>query len=84
MEQIDYTDFDCRVEKFLRNQMTVEEAAAFKIELDTDNEKKQRAHTMALMIKAMNKVGMEQDQLIINAIKDMDETLQHEIVVELV
>ena len=74
MEQIDYTDFDYRVEKFLRNQMTVEEAAAFKVELDTDNEKKQRAHTMALMIKAMNKVGMEQDQLIINAIKDMDET----------
>lgn len=73
MGQIDYIDFDERVEKFLRNQMSTEEIATFKAELTADEEKKQRAHTIALMVKTMNKIGLERDQRVVNSIKNISE-----------
>ena len=73
MEQIDYIDFDERVEKFLCNRMSAEEFATFKTELAADEEKKQRAHTIALMVKTMNMIGLERDQQIVDSIKNMNE-----------
>ena len=73
MEQIDYIDFDERVERFLRNQMSADEIAAFKAELTADEEKKQRAHTIALMVETMNKIGLERDQQVVDSIRNMSE-----------
>lgn len=70
---IDYEYFDSQVDKYLRNQMTAEEETAFKAELDADEEKKQRARTIALMILSMQKVGRGRDQRIIDTIKTMSE-----------
>lgn len=73
---IDYEYFDSQVDKFLRNHMTAEEETAFKAELDTYEEKKQRARTIALMIHSMQEVGRdgrERDQRMIDTIKTMSE-----------
>lgn len=67
----DYEYFDLQVDRFLRNQMSEEESAALMSELVSDVEKKERARVIALMIKSMNKVGMEHDQQIVNQIKGL-------------
>lgn len=67
----DYVYFDQQVDKFLRNQMSEEEAIAFMSELSSDVEKKERARIIALMIKSMDKVGIEHDQQIVNQIKGL-------------
>lgn len=71
--EISYEAFDAQVDSFLRHQMTAEEEAAFKSELDAEPEKKERARVIALMIQSMQKGGREQDQKIVDQIKDMTE-----------
>ena len=66
-----YEYFDLQVDRFLRNQMSEEEAIAFMSELSSDVEKKERARIIALMIKSMDKVGIEHDQQIVNQIKGL-------------
>lgn len=67
----DYVYFDQQVDKFLRNQMSEEEITAFMSELSSDVEKKERARIIALMIKSMDKVGIEHDQQIVNQIRGL-------------
>ena len=73
MNDKDYTTFDEQVDHFLRNQMTAEEIGNFKTELASDVAKMQRAKIIALMVRSMEKVGMQHDQLLVDAIKYMDE-----------
>lgn len=73
MSDKDYITFDEQVDRFLRNQMTVEESADFKAELSADAEKMQRAKTIALMVKSMEKVGRQQDQQLVDTIRHLDE-----------
>lgn len=68
-----YENFDTMVEKFLRHQMTASEEKEFKAELTNNPELATRAKTMALMIKSMQRVGIEQDQNLLNEIKGMSE-----------
>lgn len=68
-----YENFDAMVDKFLRHQMTASEEKEFKSELVNSPELVARAKTIALMIKSMQKVGLEQDQKLVNEIKGMSE-----------
>ena len=72
-KMINYEEFDERVERFLRRQMTSEEEQSLKSELASDPEKKDRARVMALMIKTMQQEGQKQDLAIIDDIRGMDE-----------
>lgn len=69
-----YEIFDAKVDKFLRHQMTTQEEQQFKAELASDPELASRAKTMALMIKSMQTVGLQQDQKLVDEIKGMSET----------
>ncbi|MDE7025667.1 MAG: hypothetical protein K2O88_07290 [Paramuribaculum sp.] len=75
MEKNDnYEIFDEQVDKFLRHQMSKEEEQEFKSMLMANPPLMSRAKAMALMIKSMNKVGMERDRQIVNEIKGMNES----------
>ena len=65
--------FDARVDKYLRNQMTVEEESEFMEEFASDSEKKERARITALMVKAMRQQGMKHDLAIVDNIRQMGE-----------
>lgn len=71
MENRNYEEFDARVDKFLRNEMSDEEAGAFKDELSSDEDKMERARIIALMIKSMDKASMETEPA--ELIKTMNE-----------
>ena len=74
MEKINnYEEFDAKVDRYLRHQMTVEEEQAFKSEIALDNEKRERARITALMIKKMQQAGLKHDHKIIEAIHGMNE-----------
>lgn len=68
------TEFDVKVDRFLRYQMTCEEEVLFKAELLADPDKKERARIIALMLKTMHQTGLKQDQAIVDDIYNMDET----------
>ena len=55
-----YEYFDLQVDRFLRNQMSEEEATEFMSDLESDVEKKERARIIALMIKSMDIVAQLQ------------------------
>ena len=67
-----YEDFDYQVDRFLRNQMTVDEESAFKSLLNSSKELQERAHAIALAIDKMREDGRQKDLQIIEAIKDTD------------
>lgn len=69
-----FEEFDTRVDRYLRHQMTAEEEQAFRSEIASDSEKKERARITALMIKAMQQEGLSQDNKIIEEIRGMNET----------
>lgn len=69
-----YEYFDLQVDRFLRNQMSEEEATEFMSDLSSDVEKKERARIIALMIRSMDKVGIEHDQQIVNQIKGLSKS----------
>ena len=74
MEKIDnFVDFDAKVDKFLRHQMTEDEEVLFKSELHSDQEKMGRARTIALTIRSMQKEGIKHDQMIVDKIGGMNE-----------
>ena len=68
-----FEEFDAKVDKFLRHQMTAEEEQAFKQEIALNPEKKARARITALMIKTMLQEGLKNDQNIINDIRGLNE-----------
>lgn len=68
-----YENFDAKVDRFLRHQMTYQEEQEFKAELAANPELMARAKTMALMIKSMSDVGLKRDQQFIEDIKGMSE-----------
>lgn len=68
-----FEEFDARVDRYLRHQMTAEEEQAFRSEIASDSEKKERARITALMIKAMQQEGLSQDNKIIEEIRGMNE-----------
>lgn len=65
-----YTEFDERVDRFLRDQMTSEEEKSFMSELK-DPDKKARAQITAFMIKEMNIVRQENESAFISALNDV-------------
>lgn len=69
----DFEDFDARVDKYLRHQMTSEEEQAFRLEVELDAEKKEHARITALMVKTMQQEGMKHDKKIISDIQDFNE-----------
>ena len=74
-QEIDtYEDFDARVEKFLRKQMTEAEEQQFKDELANDADKKSRARAMALMASQMRDIRRNQEAAAIQQMSDMGET----------
>lgn len=68
-----FEEFDTKVDRYLRHQMTAEEEQAFRSEIASDSEKKERARITALMIKAMQQEGLSQDNKIIEEIRGMNE-----------
>lgn len=73
-QEIDtYEDFDARVEKFLRKQMTEAEEQQFKDELAADPVKKSRARAMALMASQMRDIRRKQEAAAIQQMSDMSE-----------
>lgn len=68
-----YEDFDARVEKFLRKQMTKAEEQLFKEELANDPNKKARARTMALMASEMKDIRRKQEAAAIQQMAGMSE-----------
>ena len=75
MEKINnFEEFDNKVDKFLRHQMTAEEEEeAFKLEIALDPEKKTRARITALMVRTMQQEGLKHDRNIINDIRGLNE-----------
>lgn len=74
-QEIDtYEDFDARVEKFLRKQMTEAEEQQFKDELAADPVKKSRARAMALMASQMRDIRRKQEAAAIQQMSDMGKT----------
>lgn len=68
-----YEEFDARVEKFLRKQMTEAEEQLFKEELAADPIKKSRARAMALMASEMKDIRRKQEAAAIQQMSDMSE-----------
>ena len=66
-------DFDKRVERFLKKQLTHEEELAFIEALKADKTLLERAKTLALAIDEMGKVRSERDAAVIKDIASLDE-----------
>lgn len=66
-------DFDKRVERFLKKQLTHEEELAFIEELKADNTLLERAKTLALAIDEMGILRSERDAAVIKGIASLDE-----------
>lgn len=66
-------DFDKRVERFLKKQLTHEEELAFIEELKTDKTLLERAKTLALAIDEMGILRSERDAAVIKGIASLDE-----------
>lgn len=74
IQKIDtYEEFDARVEKFLRKQMTETEEQLFKDELATDPDKKSRARVMALMASQMKDIRHKQEVAAVQRMSEMSE-----------
>ena len=74
-QEIDmYEEFDARVEKFLRKQMTEAEEQQFKDELAADPDKKSRARVMALMASQMRDIRRQQETAAVQQMSGMSET----------
>lgn len=67
-EEQETIERDERIEKFLKGQMTSQEESDFKEELSKDSDLKDRAVSMALLIKNMQSVGQESDDSVIDAV----------------
>ena len=66
-------DFDKRVERFLKKQLTHEEELAFIEALKADKTLLERAKTLALAIDEMGKLRSERDAAVIKDIASLDE-----------
>ena len=66
-------DFDKRVERFLKKQLTHEEELAFIEALKADKTLLERANTFALAIDEMGKLRSERDAAVIKDIASLDE-----------
>lgn len=65
--------FDAKLDLFLRGKMSADEEAAFKNELSSKPELKERAKAYALMIREMQAIEKKNDRRIINTIASMNE-----------
>ena len=74
MEKIDFELFDAQVDRFLRNEMTNDEQQDFKQLLSENAELRSRARTIALMIKTMRNEQAKRDTVIVETIKNMNES----------
>ena len=66
-------DFDKRVERFLKKQLTHDEELAFVEELKADKALLERAKTLALAIDEMGILRSQRDAAIIKGIASLDE-----------
>lgn len=67
----DMEQFDERVDRYLKNQMDVNEKSAFIDELESNPELKQRAEAIAIMIKEMREIGTERDAIVYDSIRNL-------------
>ena len=69
-EEQETIERDERIERFLKGQMTPQEESVFKEDLSKDSDLKNRAGSMALLIKSMQTVGHGQksDESVIDAV----------------
>lgn len=73
---------DERISAYLRGEMTADEEAAFKKELETDEELRSQANAVAHLAKAMRQVGEKQDEDIKEALLSSDEENVRKIAAE--
>ena len=73
---------DERISAYLRGEMTADEEAAFKKELETDEELRSQANAVAHLAKAMRQVGEKQDEDIKEALLSSDEESVRKIAAE--
>ena len=67
-EEQEKIEKDERIEKYLKGQMTPQEESVFKEDLSKDPDLKERAASMALLIKGMQSVGQESDDAVVDAV----------------
>lgn len=58
-------DFDERIEKFLRGEMTQEEEKVFKSDLKTNEELRMRAEAISALVRGMKRKGRNEDSSIL-------------------
>lgn len=61
---------DERIDLFLKGKMSKKEADEFREQLNNDDKLRERAITMAILLKSMKRAGAERDQEFINEIYD--------------
>lgn len=61
-----------RIVNYIRGEMTAEEEARFKAELQANAELRQKAALLARLTKAMREVGTEQDHAVVDALSTVD------------
>lgn len=69
-----YIEYDGRIDRYLRNQMSEEERATFEHDVDNDDELRKRLVATSLFVRGIAQEGMRREgQAQLNAIKQMSE-----------
>lgn len=61
-------DFDERIEKFLRGEMTQEEESVFKSELKTNKELRMRAEAISALVRGMKRNRANEDNFVLKSV----------------
>lgn len=61
-------DFDERIEKFLRGEMTQEEESVFKSDLKTNKELRMRAEAISALVRGMKRNRANEDNSVLNSV----------------
>lgn len=69
-----YIEFDAKLDKYLRGEMTEEEEKEFKSLLESNSDLQERASITALMIRTMRKEDVQQNKQMIEDISSMSES----------
>lgn len=69
-----YIEYDERIDRYLRNQMTDDERLVFEQDVDNNQELRERLVTTSMLVQGIAKEGMRREgQAQLDAIKQMDE-----------
>ena len=74
-QQERYIEYDERIDRYLRNQMTDDERTAFEQDVEQDQELRERLVATSLLVQGIAEEGMRREgQAQLDAIKEMDES----------